>query len=183
MIDMLTSPLPDCISVEGEEYQINTDFRVWIKTENILSDASLSLADKIIRIFALVFIDKIPADIEKAVSAIGQFLSPFPPARGKQGEKNASPLFSFSSDGGFIYAAFLSQYGIDLTSACLHWWRFLSLFLSLNACKFTEIVKIRGLKLSDIGDSEQKRLLRQLKRIYRLPSSAPDIGSEIAKLI
>ncbi len=183
MISILTSPLPECISVCGEEYKINTDFRVWIKAEELLSDSSLLLADRLVALFALVFIDKIPSDIEKTISAIGQFLSPCLFEGSKKGGGQASPLFSFSYDGGLIYAAFLSQYGIDLTCTALHWWKFLWLFFSLNSCKFTEIVKIRGLKLSSISDPEQKSTLRQLKRIYRLPCSETDMASEIEKLI
>lgn len=182
MINLLTSPLPDSITVDGKEYPINTDFRVWIKIEELLG-SSIPDTDKLIGIFSLAFINKIPPNGLGAIKGIMQFFSPFAPSKSKEKQNSAPPLFSFSYDGGFIYAAFLSQYGIDLTSATLHWWRFLALFTSLNSCKFTDILRIRGLSLSSVNDPNQKSQLRHLKRIYRLPNALPDISSELGKLI
>lgn len=183
-MDILTSPLPESITVCGEHYPINTDFRTWIKIEDTFSDSSISAADKVIRIFSLAFISpSIPSDVSETVSAIARFLAPFTSGKKrKAASRAASPLFSFSFDGGLIYAAFLSQYGIDLTSSHLHWWRFLSLFYSLSSCKFTEVLKVRGINLSSVRDPNQKSLIRRMKRIYRLPKTDSDISSEIGKL-
>ncbi len=183
MIDVLTAPIPDFVMVDGEKYEINTDFRVWIKIEKTLSDKTISFADKLIEVFALAFVKKIPSDIEKTISAIAGFLAPFSYARGKSKGGQSAPLFSFTYDGGLIYAAFLSEYGIDLGTKALHWWIFLSLFSSLNSCKFTEVVKIRGINLSAIKDPYQKSQMRQMKRLYRLPNAQSDISSELDKLI
>ncbi len=183
MMNILTMPPPDFITVGGVNYPINTDFRIWIKIENILSDSSVNYADKIIGIFSLAFVKQIPADAKEALSALLRFLLPFSSSEKSGNKTSSAPLFDFSYDGGYIYAAFLSQYGIDLTSSSIHWWRFLSLFASLDSCKFTEIMRIRGLSLSSVKDSGHKRLLRQLKQSYRLPQSDSDIGAELAKLI
>lgn len=183
-MNLLTSPLPAYLTVCGEDYPINTDFRTWIKIEEVLSNPSISSVDKVIDIFSLTFTSSVPSDAKEALLAIAKFLSPFNSfEKGKEYTKDTtSPLFSFSQDGGFIYAAFLSQYGIDLTSTNLHWWRFLSLFSSLTDCKFTQIVNIRGINLASVSDSNQKGFLRKLKRIYRLKSNSSDISSEIEKI-
>lgn len=183
-MNILTAPLPAYLTVCGEDYPINTDFRTWIKIEEILADYSVSSVDKVIHIFSLAFTSSVPSDAQEALFAIAKFLSPFHSFEKSKGKANeaASPLFSFSQDGGFIYAAFLSQYGIDLTSTHLHWWRFLSLFSALCDCKFTEIVKIRGINLAKISDPNQKSFLRRMKKIYRLKSNNSDISSEIEKI-
>ena len=182
MINFLTSPLPSSLSVCGKDYPINTDFKVWIQIENIVSDKGLSSADKLIKIFSLAFISPdIPPSIDKAIDALCNFFAPFAHRKGGGGD-SITPTFSFSYDGGLIYAAFLSQYGIDLSSARLHWWRFLALFYGLDNCKFTEVVKIRSTDLSAVKDPDQKRFIRNLKRLYKIPNSSLDISSEISKI-
>lgn len=181
MIDILTSSLPTALSICGEEYPINTDFRVWIKLERTLREET-DAARRLIKILSLVFIGKIPSDLGAAVSAISAFLSPFP-SRGRGGEGEGERLFDFLADGGYIYAAFLSQYGIDLTDASLHWWKFLALFSALEGCKFTEIIKIRGLSPSELQSPKQKRALRRLKRLYRLDGGDAALSAELSKLI
>ena len=181
MIDFLTKAHPTSLLISGREYEINTDFRVWILVSEIFSKEDISPADKIIKIFSLIFTSSVlPPSIDASIEEIGAFLSPFSFA--KKGEGGGKPAFSFSHDGGLIYAAFLSQYGIDLTSAHLHWWRFLALFFALDSCKFTEIVKIRALDLSQIKDTNQKRFIRNLKRLYRLPSLKNEMSEEIGKI-
>lgn len=182
MINFLTNPLPDSISVCGTDYPINTDFRVWIKIQNILSEPDISSTDKIIKFFSLAFISpNLPPSLEETLSALSDFLSPLPKGEGRGGS-DSTPAFSFIYDGGLIYAAFLSQYGIDLSSARLHWWRFLALFYSLDNCKFTEIVGIRNADLSSVKDPDYKRFLRKQKKLYRLPRGSSDISSEISKI-
>ena len=184
MIDILTSPLSNHLLISGKEYEINTDFRFWIKIWEAFSDSALSPADKVIKIFSNAFISSsLPSDVSEALFAISKFLNPT--ERENTGESqtvSATPQFSFSYDSGLIYAAFLSQYGIDLISAQMHWWRFLSLFSSLNSCKFTEVMKIRGTSLSSISDPDLKSFIRNMKRFYRLPSENANISDKIDKL-
>ena len=182
MIGFLTKPHPDFLLISGREYEINTDFRVWMEISEIFSEENISPADKIIKIFSLIFTSSVlPSSVDEAIKSIGEFLSPFSSPSEERGS-GGNTAFSFSHDGGLIYAAFLSQYGIDLTSAHLHWWRFLALFFALDSCKFTEIVKIRTLDLSTIKDTDQKRFIRKLKRLYRLPSVSPRMSEEIGKI-
>ncbi len=183
MINLLTEALPYSISVCGINYPINTDFRIWIQIEEILS-SDFSAADKLLKCYSLIFASKvIPSSVDETLSSIMNFLSPFyNTGGGKKAAKNNEPLFDFAFDSGLIYAAFLSQYSIDLTSDHLHWWRFLSLFYSLSPCKFTEVVRIRSTSLSDIGDKTQKSYIRKMKKLYRIPASSGSISSEIDKL-
>ena len=183
MINFLTDEPPSSVLISGAEFPINTDFKIWIKAQNILSDPAISPADKIIKIFSLVFISPVlPPSLEDTLSALSDFLSPLPKSGEGGGGCNNTPAFSFTHDGGLIYAAFLSQYGIDLTSARLHWWRFLALFYALDSCKFTEIVRIRTADLSTVKDTDYKRFLRKQKRLYRIPETKPDISLEINKI-
>jgi hypothetical protein len=99
MINFLTSPLPEAVSVNGKDYPINTDFRVWIDIQNVLSDSSLSSVERVIRFFSLAFISPaLPDSVDGALFALSEFLSPLPKGEGIN-EKCTAPAFSFTYDG------------------------------------------------------------------------------------
>lgn len=81
-------------------------------------------------------------------------------------------MYSFEYDDDYIYAAFMTQYGIDLNSIeYMHWWKFRSMFNSLtNQCEFVKIMEYRSIDLKDNMPKEQKAFYRKMKRIYALPS-------------
>ena len=37
-MNMLTDSVPESLTIAGTEYEINTDYRVWLKFETLLSD-------------------------------------------------------------------------------------------------------------------------------------------------
>lgn len=182
MINFLTSALPASVTVRETEYPIRTDFRIWIKIHSLLQKDDISSIDKAVDFFALAFTGKtLPPSVEEALVALSDFLSPVIFKNGNGGEKNA-PSFSFEYDGGMIYSAFLSQYGIDLLSSQLHWWQFLALFYSLGNCLFTSAVAARNADLSSVKDPKQKQVLRKQKKFFAIPDRKTDIGDELNKL-
>ena len=68
-----------------------------------------------------------------------------------------------------IYAAFLSEYGIDLQDVeDLHWWKFSALFDALpDDTKIKQVMRIRGMDTSGLKKKEIKRL-NDLKKYYAL---------------
>ena len=80
----------------------------------------------------------------------------------------ALPCFDFAEDEGYFYAAFLSEYGIDLYTAKLHWFVFCDLFRGLpDDCRLKQIIGIRNTKMSDVPKYDKRRMAK-LKRIYSL---------------
>lgn len=139
-MNLLCDKTPDTITVSGVDYKINTDFRVWIKFELILTnqiDDTLS-AEILAEIQKLVFRTPCPMN-EETVEAILNFYRCGKPPEKHSGGGNDKAVFDYDFDDGYIYAAFLEQYGIDLNDANLHWWKFRALFMSLRAdCMFTK---------------------------------------------
>lgn len=79
-------------------------------------------------------------------------------------------MFSYEYDDGYICAAFMQQYHIDLNSAKLHWWKFHALMLSLSDS--TEFVKIMGYRSVEINSkmtAAQKAFYQKMKKQYKLP--------------
>ena len=86
--------------------------------------------------------------------------------------KSKTRVYSFEYDDDYIYAAFMTQYGIDLQDIeYMHWWKFRAMFNSLtNQNEFVKIMEYRSIDLKDDMPKEQKSFYRKMKRIHALPS-------------
>ena len=86
----------------------------------------------------------------------------------EDGGSSAVPIFKFSEDEGYFYAAFLSEYGIDLYTAKLHWYAFCMLFRGLSdECRLKQMIAVRAVKMSDVPKYDRKRIAK-LKKVYAL---------------
>lgn len=175
--NLLIDSLPDTVMVDGREFCINSDFRTSILFELMIVDKSLTNRQKLIQALTLYYEDNVPANADEAIRQILYFYS-----CGKEGKKNkgsnrrkgiASPIYSFEYDDGYIFSAFLDQYGIDLNEIeYLHWWKFKAMFDSLKSDN--EIVKImsyRATDLSTIKDKNERSRIARLKAIHALPNN------------
>lgn len=172
-MSMITRPLPDTVEVDGKKYRVHTDFRRWLELGRMMSDRSLPMERKIVDALVLCYPhDSLPPSLEGAVNSMLRFYTggKKPPSEGKTPEKKKKPIYDFEYDAEYIYAAFMGQYGIDLTTASLHWYQFKALFMGLDEnCKMCKIMEYRSIDLSKIKDKEQKAFYRKMKQAYRLP--------------
>lgn len=163
----LTGGFENFVFVGGEKIPIKTDFKVWLKADEILRSEA-ETTKKLVSALGLVYV-KLPNSFFDAVSAMLEFYSG--EEKKTVGEKQ-NRLFDFKQDGKLILAAFRQQYGINLLKEELHWHEFLALFSALgDETMFIKVMKIRGADLSKIKDFEKRRELARLKRIYSLDIS------------
>ena len=168
-------PLPGSIIAGGKEYAINTDFRVWIKIESIIFNSRLTDAEKLSKMFVLAMPVLPSENLPEAAEALVGFC--FNEKDKTNGAENQSkqPLFDYEADSEYIYAAFISEFGIDLSTSKLHFHKFKALLKSLgDGCKFTKIISYRGVNTSKIKDKEQRSFYENMKRLYALPDSRTD---------
>lgn len=97
------------------------------------------------------------------------------PHRSICGKKNAKTV-DFRYDSGYIYAAFMQTYGIDLYECAdtLQWCKFIALFSALpDDTAISQIMSIRGRELPapDRTNREEIQHLTELKLIYALPQA------------
>lgn len=178
-MNIILDSMPDFLEVGGEKIFIHTDFRTWIRFDEALFWSDKPIEERLYSALDICYGGKIPADIHGAVhAAIGfytqkdvQITDTGENTQAEQGTSSrGKQIYSFTYDAPLICAAFLSQYGIDLTKADLHWWLFRALFEGLtDENKICKVMEIRSVDLSKIKDKEQKAHYRRLKRIYRLP--------------
>lgn len=172
--NILIDRLPETVPVGGRGYSIRTDFRIFILFELLWQDPELEPEEKMRRSLLLCY-PEVPGDRVRAVEALLWFYRcGREESRRKQeaaSRHGAKRIYSFDHDAGYIYAAFLAQYGMDLQEVeYLHWWKFRALFHALS--EQTEFVKIMGYRSIDISDdmsNSQKAFYRRMKRIHALP--------------
>ena len=169
-MNMLTDSVPESLTIAGTEYEINTDFRVWLKFEMLLSDEVEDSKTTLFDIKKLIFMSELPPDRadEEATEQILWFYRCGKPEQ--KGGKSSKKIFDYDYDDGYICAAFIEQYHIDLNKADLHWWKFHALMLSLS--ENTEFVKIMGYRAIEINSkmsAAQKAFYQKMKKHYKLP--------------
>lgn len=188
-MNILIDEVPEHVKIDGEEYKINADFRISIMFELLMQDNIMTDNEKIITSLNLYY-PKIPPNISEAVEKMLWFYR-----CGKEEKENeviekeeenqsynkSEQIYSFEYDDELIFAAYLSQYGINLqTIDYLHWWEFKALLKGLEASnKIVEIMNIRGMKIDKNMTKEQKRYYRRLKKLYALPDNRTEEEKEL----
>ncbi len=175
-MNILVDVLPYSVSIGGVEYQIETDFRTSILFELMMQDSELSDEDKLKGALMMYFPEKIPEDIGGAVEAIVWFYTcDAKSKRRKKAHESGSDsnrrIYSFEHDDDYIWAAFMSQYGIDLQDIeYLHWWKFRAMFKSLSEdSEFVKIMGYRNTKVNSDMSKREKEFIRKMQSVHALP--------------
>ncbi len=173
--------LPHSVCIDGKDYEINTDFRVWIEIEKLLCSSESDNVGKLAKCLALAY-RELPPSPFAALEGLLNFYS-----AGQQNKVKithhapSAPLYDLETDAEYIYGSFMSQYGIDLSESELHWWKFRVLLACLNDdCKFAKVVSYRSTDTHDIKDIRQKHFYEKMKRLYALPDNRTAEEKEMA---
>lgn len=175
-MNILIDALPEYVKVDGCDYGIRTDFRISILFELMMQDDALASSKRVRKALELYY-PLIPENIVAAVDAVLWFYK-----CGKEetmqtkriaSRRGQTRVYSFEHDADYIYAAFMTQYGIDLQKVeDLHWWKFRAMFHALtNDNEFVKIMEYRSIEINDSMSKEQKDFYRRMKRIHALPLS------------
>ncbi len=174
MINLFCREPPTAYEYDGVKYDINSDFRYWIRFELLISDEDISPREKRGVLQEIAF-QTVPPDPELWDFILWFYQCgkvPRKPENKGGGSKKQAAVYSFEYDDGYIFSAFLEQYGIDLSEiAYLHWWKFRALFRGLHDCKFTDIMGYRAEKIDKDTPDYRKKFLNDMKKIYALPKS------------
>lgn len=181
--NLLIDSLPETVEVDGREFSINHDFRTGILFELLIYDPEVTPEEKVAQIFDLYF-DGNP-DVPRTKEAVNALLAFYRCEKrenkaakrlSKRTNGNQQPkrIYDFEHDDAYIYAAFLSEYGIDLNDIeYLHWWKFSAMFSALgDEQKICKIMGYRAADLSKIKNKQEKERMTRLKVLYALPNAA-----------
>lgn len=165
-MNILTDRLPTSLTVNGQSYKINADYRTALKIIMAFEDGDLAGVEKSILFYDNLYIDK-PPDVLEALKQGSWFLN-----GGKEDDTDASGLrvFSWEKDANLIYAAFQQTHGIDLQSVDLHWWKFLALFMDLGGeTAFCGLVGLRSRVKTGKASKEEKQTAREMGDLFLVP--------------
>ncbi len=188
-MNVLMDDLPYAVIIADNEIPINTDYRTGILFEQTLADLTLPDDERLNTVLKLYYGDTIfplMTDMEMVQEALDGIMWFYrcgtddavePEMDGKSlGE---DPPFSYEHDAGYIYAAFMETYKIDLTKNKLHWWQFRALFLGLpESVQFCKIMGYRTMEIPVKMPKAQKRFYQRMKRVYKLPEPAERVKIE-----
>lgn len=183
-MSILTDGFPDCITVDGVDYPVKTGFREWLLFDRVMTDVSVSPYDKAVKAIALCYVREVPPTAQEALSgALGFYSGEETRSTDEKESAGAKRIFDFEIDAKHIYAAFMSEYGIDLCSCNMHWWRFLTLFQGLGEDnKIYRIMEYRAVDMASVP-KEKRAFYRKMKSLYRLPDmrTQEEKDADIAK--
>lgn len=96
--------------------------------------------------------------------------------------KRTGRCYCFRQDAPYIYAAFMSQYGIDLNDTKnygMHWWKFHAMFESLDEdMKISKIMYYRTASVSGLP-KEKRKFLNEMKKLYALDEPGQDMDDKM----
>ncbi|WP_303838610.1 Gp15 family bacteriophage protein [Ruminococcus flavefaciens] len=185
MINALYEPFPECITVDGQEYQLLTDFREWIRFADMIHDTEIDNHEKVCML-ALWFIDVPHKMTAEMVDALFDFyyakdLEPDADAD-EDDEKTVEdtvikpPVFDWRIDSRYILGDFRHYYGIDLISIeYLHWWEFRCLFAALpDDSQCQKRMAYRSIDLGSIKSDQERNRIARIQRSIAIPYECED---------
>lgn len=194
-MSLLTDRLPDTVEICGEAVPIRSDFRTWIQFERLWLDSNISNRQKLSKSLQLVFPDRQKLQFSDPQAIVDRMIWFYrcgdrqlntyqrrsAQKRSSESYKHTERPYDYDYDDRLIVAAFMQQYGIDLTSLSIHWWRFRALLEGLTeSTLFVQAMGYRSMKLSSKLPTEQRQRYEQLKAIYALPRPASEEQMEAA---
>jgi hypothetical protein len=165
---------PTNVEINGVKYPVETDFRLMMRLEIIIqTTAKAQLGKALLPVIRDFYKGNIPRDADAAVRGMILFYRCGDDSERKQSSTKRERCYAFDADQKYFIAAFRGEYGIDLTSARMHWWEFSALFSGLgDDTELVRIMQYRATDVSKIKSSREKARIRRLQSIYALPEAA-----------
>ena len=135
MFNPILDSYPDRVDVNGVEYPVHTDFRLILRILAYIDDLTFSWRERQVLSLSLFFYSEhVPKDMDAAYRSMIDFIQMYRDDSEYmvKPEKPIMEPYDFQFDAQWIYSAFLQQYGIDLNTGSMHWFRFMILFEDLN---------------------------------------------------
>lgn len=194
MVEWLTADeLPKSITTaSGKSYEVDTDFRAWIRYQQVLEDPNILDNFKALFCARVVGLDPDVFNIEPAGDILNAMLAFYLCGQGPKDpiKKSDDIPYRYDVDWGLICAAFRQQYNINLLTANMHWFYYKSLFDALTAD--TLFVKVQQWRTADIAklpkyerkDAQRLKDHWRIKDVKRHDEKSPqEIEAELLKKV
>ena len=140
--------LPRSLEICGEVYDIRSDFREILDIMEILNDSDLTGQERgylTLRFFYPDFQNMPPESYQEAIRQCYWFINGG--KHDEQAEGKSPRLMDWEQDFPYIIAPINRVIGHEIRADDhLHWWTFLSAYMEIGECTFSQIVHIRDAK-------------------------------------
>ena len=171
MIDLRNKSLPDTITVNGKDFLIKTDFRLWLKFSTMVEEER-PLADYL---FLLEDVEgNIPLD--NFFPQLVQFYTNPNSTPKNINSTSTDRIVDYIEDGEYIVASFMQDYGIDLTTCDMHWHRFKALFAGLS--ENTKIKQIMSMRSYRKNKKSYESQCEENKKVWALPHHTRQVSAD-----
>lgn len=165
-MNLLIDSLPEKVTVSHTEYQVRSHYRDCLRIMLAFEDAELTNQEKQVILLSSLFVT-LPPDLKSAIASANWFLNG---GNESKEETDAPRLFSFTKDAQLIYSAFRQTHGIDLSTANLHWWQFLALFMDLGQdTTFCQLVALRKRIKTGKATKEERAMASAMGELFDVP--------------
>lgn len=168
--------LPAGVEIGGRPVPVDTDFRVGVAIEQECTAAEPDVPG----LLELFYLGKIPSPVEEAARKMIEFYSHQDREDGKEKDgAHQKRSYDFSQDADALLSSFLDAYGLDLSTAKIHWWTFKRLLCNLPPeTPFMRRLYYRTADLKKLSKSERKHV-EKMRRLYAL--KAPERAGKSAE--
>ena len=134
--------LPSSLKLGEDDFAIRTDFRIVLGIFRVLNSDEYDDFEKWSIAIKAFYVDENVPDVVDAIDKMLQFFGCG--AENKESEKRAPKLMDWDQDADLIIPAINKVAGFDIRGADhLHWWTFMSYYMSIGECTFSTVVTIR----------------------------------------
>lgn len=170
--------LPDTVTVGGRAVPVDADFRAGVSIEL----ESAAETPDIMGLLEAFYKGDIPRPYDEAAQKMIEFYS-HTDSKGGGESGESKRAYDFEQDADALTASFLDAYGLDLSTARIHWWTFKRLLCNLpSETPFMRRLYYRTADVQKLSKSERKHVLKMrklyaLKDIKRAGKSAEELDN------
>jgi len=155
---------PTKIICDGEDYNINSDFRTILKVLRLNEDQEIFPQQKCLMMLKWFYTNKYPNDLQKGIESLFGFICNNPI---DDDESKKPPQYDFEYDAEEIYISFLKDYDIGLVEIdFLHWYKFRTMLRNLSEeSPLMQRIRLRFLDLKDYKGKRRAELSEAKKKV------------------
>lgn len=187
-MSVLTVPFPTQLQIDGVNCPIHSDFRTVLRCYETLGDKKELSRDEMMEVLSMFYVRQ-RCYTEDHIDKMFWFFS-----CGREKEKKVFPRkiaginnkqsFDFVEDAELIYAGFMQQYGIDLQTEEMHWWKFMILLENLGSdTKLQRVMEYRTIdtKNKDLSKKERE-FYSAMQRYFALERKIPEMPDRVKRI-
>lgn len=181
---MINYSLQKEVIIDDKVYKINKDgdYRVILDIIDALNDNDLSENEKAYCALNIFYDFDIPLDYQAAIDEMMLFINC---GEKNDSNKNEKPIMNWSQDFKILISPINKVLGKEIRALeYLHWWTFVSAYMEIGECTFSQVITIRKkLRSNKKLTNEERAFYKSNFDLVNLKNCYTDEEKEIQNLV